>query len=243
MIPLKDDVPSHSLPFVTVALIGLNVLAFLYQLSLGLDARGPGAGAAEAFVFEFGVIPCRLTQACPGALVRVADDFPHPWVTIVTSMFLHGGMLHIGGNMLYLWIFGDNVEDTLGHGRFLLFYLVSGVAAALGQTLVSPTSSVPMIGASGAVSGVLGAYLLLFPHATILTLVTFGFFIKFLHVPALIVLGFWIVLQLINGYITVSAQSMGRGESGGVAWFAHIGGFLAGMLLLFLLRPRQNRRL
>jgi membrane associated rhomboid family serine protease len=243
MIPLKDDVPSHSLPFVTVALIGLNVLAFLYQLSLGLDARGPGAGAAEAFVFEFGVIPCRLTQACPGALVRVADDFPHPWVTIVTSMFLHGGMLHIGGNMLYLWIFGDNVEDTLGHGRFLLFYLVSGVAAALGQTLVSPTSSVPMIGASGAVSGVLGAYLLLFPHAAILTLVTFGFFIKFLHVPALIVLGFWIVLQLINGYITVSAQSMGRGESGGVAWFAHIGGFLAGMLLLFLLRPRQNRRL
>ena len=243
MIPLKDDVPSHSLPVVTVALIGLNVVAFLYQLSLGLDARGPGAGADEAFVFEFGVIPCRLTQACPGALARVADDFPHPWVTIVTSMFLHGGMLHIGGNMLYLWIFGNNVEDTLGHGRFLLFYLVAGVAAALGQTLVSPRSSVPMIGASGAVSGVLGAYLLLFPHATILTLVTFGFFIKFLHVPALIVLGFWIVLQLINGYITVSAQSLGRAESGGVAWFAHIGGFLAGMLLLFLLRPRQNRRL
>jgi rhomboid family protein len=145
--------------------------------------------------------------------------------------------------MLYLWIFGDNVEDTLGHGRFLFFYLVSGVAAAVGQTLVSPMSSVPMIGASGAVSGVLGAYLLLFPHATILTLVTFGFFFKFLHVPALIVLGFWIVLQLLSGYITVSAQAMGRGETGGVAWFAHIGGFLAGMVLLFLLRPRQSRRL
>jgi len=243
MIPLKDDVPSRSLPIVTVGLIGLNVLVFLYQLSLGIDARGPGAGAAEAFVFEFGVIPCRLTHSCAGTLVRIADDFPHPWVTILTSMFLHGGLLHVGGNMLYLWIFGDNVEDTLGHGRFLFFYLVSGVAAAVGQTLISPTSGVPMIGASGAVSGVLGAYLLLFPHATILTLVTFGFFIKFLHVPALIVLGFWIVLQLLNGYITVSAQTMGRGETGGVAWFAHIGGFLAGMLLLFLIRPRQSRRL
>jgi membrane associated rhomboid family serine protease len=242
MIPLKDDVPSRSLPFVTVGLIGLNVLAFLYQLSLGIDSRGPDAGAAEAFVSEFGVIPCRLTQSCPGA-PRIADDFPHPWVTIVTSMFLHGGLLHVGGNMLYLWIFGDSVEDTLGHTRFLVFYLTSGVAAAVGQTIVSPGSTVPMIGASGAVSGVLGAYLLLFPHATILTLLTFGFFIRFVHVPALIVLGFWIVLQLLNGYITFSAQAMGRGETGGVAWFAHIGGFLAGMVLLFLFRPRQTRRL
>jgi membrane associated rhomboid family serine protease len=240
MIPLKDDVPSRSLPFVTVALISLNVLAYLYKLSLSMDARGPGAGAADAFVSEFGVIPCRLTHACPGTLGRIGDDFPHPWVTVFTSMFMHGGLLHVGGNMLYLWIFGDNVEDTLGHGRFLFFYLVSGVAAVVGQTLISPTSSVPMIGASGAVSGVLGAYLLLFPHATILTLVTFGFF---LHVPALIVLGFWIVLQLLNGYFTVSAQMMGHAEIGGVAWFGHIGGFLAGMLLLFLIRPRQSRRL
>jgi membrane associated rhomboid family serine protease len=243
MIPLKDDVPSNSVPFVTVLLIGLNVLAFLYQLSLGIDTRGPGAGAAEAFVFEFGVIPCRLTDSCPAVLSRVAGDFPHPWVTIVTSMFLHGGLLHIAGNMLYLWIFGNNVEDTLGHGRFLLFYLASGGAAAVGQTMVSPTSHIPMIGASGAVSGVLGAYLLLFPYATILTLVTFGFFVRFVRVPAMIVLGFWIVLQLLNGYITFSAQSLGRGESGGVAWFAHIGGFLAGMLLVFLLRPRRSARL
>jgi membrane associated rhomboid family serine protease len=243
MIPLKDDVPSHSVPFVTVLLIGLNLVAFLYQLSLGIDTRGPGAGAAEAFVFEFGVIPCRLTGSCPAVLSRAAGDFPHPWVTIVTSMFLHGGLLHIAGNMLYLWIFGNNVEDTLGHGRFLLFYLASGVAAAVGQTMVSPTSHIPMIGASGAVSGVLGAYLLLFPYATILTLVTFGFFVRFVRVPAMIVLGFWIVLQLLNGYITFSAQSLGRGESGGVAWFAHIGGFLAGMMLLFLLRSRRSRRL
>jgi rhomboid family protein len=243
VIPLKDDVPSRGLPLVTVTLIALNIVVFLYQLSLSIDSRGPGAGAADAFMLEFGIVPCRLTQTCPGTLLRGADDFPHPWVTIFTSMFLHGGLLHVGGNMLYLWIFGDNVEDTLGHGRFLLFYLVSGVAAAVGQTLISPTSAVPMIGASGAVSGVLGAYLLLFPHASILTLLTFGFFIKLVHVPALVVLGFWIVLQLLNGYVTFSAQTVGRGETGGVAWFAHIGGFLAGMLLLFLLRPRQSRRL
>ena len=243
MIPLKDDVPSRALPFVTVGLIGLNVLAFLYQMSLGIDSRGPEAGAAEAFVSEFGVIPCRLTQSCPDTLLRAADDFPHPWVTVFTSMFMHGGLLHVGGNMLYLWIFGDSVEDTLGHLRFLAFYLASGVAAAVGQTLVSPGSIVPMIGASGAVSGVLGAYLLLFPHATILTLFTFGFFIRFVHVPALVVLGFWIVLQLLNGYVTYSAQAMGRGETGGVAWFAHIAGFLGGMVLLFLFRPRQSRRL
>jgi membrane associated rhomboid family serine protease len=243
MIPLKDDVPGRSVPVVTVVLIGLNALAFLYQLSLGIDAGGPGAAAAQAFVFEFGVIPCRLTGTCQATLAGPVGDFPHPWLTILTSMFLHGGLFHIGGNMLYLWIFGNNVEDTLGHGRFLLFYLAAGAAAAVGQTLVNPTSPIPMIGASGAVSGVLGAYLLLFPYATILTLVTFGFFIRFLHVPAVIVLGFWIVVQLVNGYITFSAQASGRAESGGVAWFAHIGGFLAGMLLLFLLRPRRNGRL
>jgi membrane associated rhomboid family serine protease len=148
--------------------------------------------------------------------------------------------------MLFLWIFGNNVEDTIGHARFVLFYVASGAVAAVGQALITPTSNVPMIGASGAVSGVLGAYLLLFPQATILTLVMFGFFIKFVRVPALIVLGFWIVLQVLNGYLTYSAQvtgQLGRGESGGVAWFAHIGGFLGGIALLFLLRPRRSRPL
>jgi membrane associated rhomboid family serine protease len=238
MIPLKDDVPSRSVPVVTIGIIALNVIAFLYQTSLGIEAGATGTGAAEAFVMEFGLVPCRLTGGCV-----VADDFPNPIVTVFTSMFLHGGLFHIGGNMLYLWIFGDNLEDMLGHGRFLVFYLAAGTAAALAQAYLNPASRVPMIGASGAVSGVLGAYLLLFPYATVLTLVTFGFFIRFLHVPAIIVLGFWILVQLLNGYITFSAQSLGRGESGGVAWFAHIGGFLAGMLLLFLLRPRQNPRL
>jgi membrane associated rhomboid family serine protease len=238
MIPLKDDVPSRSAPVITVMLIALNVLAFFYQASLDIDTRGPGAGAAEALIMEFGLVPCRLAGSCvaPG-------DFPSPVLTIFTSMFMHGGLFHIAGNMLYLWIFGDNVEDTLGHGRFLLFYLASGVAAAVGQVMLNADSRVPMVGASGAVSGVLGAYLLLFPYARILTLLIIGFFIKFVHIPALIVLGFWIVLQLLNGFITFSAQSLGRGESGGVAWFAHIGGFLAGMMLLFLLRPRRSGRL
>ncbi|HXH83881.1 MAG TPA: rhomboid family intramembrane serine protease [Candidatus Tectomicrobia bacterium] len=237
MIPLKDDVPARRTPVVTVALIAANVLAFLYQFSLGIETGGPPTRAAEAFVLEFGLVPCRLTGQCvaPG-------DFPHPVVTVFTSMFLHGGLFHIGGNMLYLWIFGNNIEDTLGHGRFLVFYLLAGLAAALAQTMMNPGSAIPMIGASGAVSGVLGAYLLTFPHATVLTLVVFGFFVRFIHVPAMIVLGMWIVVQLLNGYITYSARTLGQ-DVGGVAWFAHIGGFVAGMALLFLLRPARTARL
>jgi membrane associated rhomboid family serine protease len=236
MIPLKDDVVRRSMPLVTWLLISLNVAVYVYQLSLGIGIETGARAAGEALVSEFGATPCRLTGACD------RGDFPSPYVTIFTSMFLHGSPLHVGGNMLYLWIFGDNVEDTLGHGRFLLFYLFAGAAAAVAQTVTSPASTIPMIGASGAVSGVLGAYLLLFPYATILTLVIFGFFARTVHIPAVIVLGFWIVLQLINGWITVSASAMGRGETGGVAWFAHIGGFLAGMVLLLLLRPRTRRR-
>lgn len=243
MIPLKDDVPSRSTPLITVMLIALNILAFLYQLSLEMNGAAPGhrggLDAAEAFVYEFGVIPCRLTGSCPAAsLPARVDDFPHPLVTIFTAMFLHGGLVHLAGNMLYLWVFGDNVEDTLGHGRFFVFYLTCGVLAAVGQTVIGPTSLVPMIGASGAISGVLGAYLLLFPRARILMLVTFGFFIRFIYFPAILVLGFWIVVQFLAGYSALGA----RGESGGVAWFAHIGGFLAGLVLVLLVRPRDSRR-
>jgi membrane associated rhomboid family serine protease len=243
IFPLKGDVPSRSWPIVTVSLIGLNTLVFLYQASLGVGPDGPGVKAAEAFIVEFGVTPCRLTHSCPSAVAPLVGDFPHPWATIFTSMFLHANVLHMAGNMLFLWIFGNNVEDTIGHGRFVLFYLTAGVVAAVSQTLLTPASPVPMIGASGAVSGVLGAYLLLFPHATVLTLVMLGFFVKIFRIPALVVLGFWVVLQLVNGYLAYSAQVLGRGESGGVAWFAHIGGFLGGIGLLFLLRPRRNRRL
>ncbi len=242
LFPLKDDIPTRTVPFVTVGLMALNILVFLYQLSLELGAEPAARGATEAFVFEFGLIPCRLSGArpgvggCPGL-----GDFPSPVLTIFTSMFLHGGLFHIFGNMLYLWIFGNNVEDTLGHGRFLGFYLAAGVAAALSQTLISPSSSIPMIGASGAVSGVLGAYLLLFPHASVLTLLFFGFFIRIVRIPALIVLGFWIVIQFLSGIITFGSTVTGEPQ-GGVAFFAHIGGFLAGIVLLLALKPRRPLR-
>ena len=238
MFPLKDDVPGRTTPFVTVGLIALNVVVFLYQISLGIEGSRPGQATLE-LIQEFGLTPCRLTGYC----VDPSAGLPSAWVTILTSMFLHGGLFHVGGNMLYLWIFGDNVEDTLGHGRFLVFYLLSGIAAALVQTMVSPASKIPMLGASGAVSGVLGAYLLLFPHARVLTLLIFGFFFRMVHIPAVIVLGFWIVVQFVNGFLTVTVSAV-RGESagGGVAWFAHIGGFVAGMALLFVLRPRRDPR-
>ena len=232
MIPLKDDVPSGSFPFVTIGLIVLNVLVFLYQASIGMGSER----AAEAFIMEFGAVPCRVTGAC-----AVPGDFPPPIATIFTSMFMHGGLFHVAGNMLYLWIFGDNVEDTLGHGRFLLFYLLSGVAAAAAQVVMNPESRVPMVGASGAVSGVLGAYLILFPYARVLVLLIFGFFFRIVRWPASIVLGFWIVIQFLNGLITFSVAA--GGAAGGTAWFAHIGGFLAGIVLLFLMRPRRTGRL
>ena len=196
----------------TVSLIVVNAVVFLYEFSLG--------ERVEQFVLYFGLVPAAFS-----------------FVSLFTSMFLHGGFLHFAGNMLYLWIFGDNVEDTLGHFRFLAFYLLAGIGAAMAQTFMQPQSRVPMIGASGAISGVLGAYLFLFPHASVLTLVTFGFFIRFIHIPAVIVLGFWIVVQVLYGVI-----SMGRDEAG-VAWFAHIGGFVAGIALLFLFRPRGKGRL
>lgn len=234
MIPLRDANPTRRTPVVTLGLIAACAVVFAVQL--GIMASG-GDAALGAFVTRWGVVPAELVAALTsGALISQET------ATLITSQFLHGSLLHIGGNMLYLWIFGNNVEDTLGHGRFLVFYLLSGVAAAIAQTVMNPQSAVPMIGASGAVSGVLGAYLLLFPYATILTLVTFGFFFRFIHIPAVIVLGFWIVLQLISGYLSASAAALGRGEGGGVAWFAHIGGFLAGMALLFLMRPRQSVR-
>jgi membrane associated rhomboid family serine protease len=232
MIPLKDDVPSSGFPFVTIGLIVLNVLVFLYQASIGMGSER----AAEAFIMEFGAVPCRVTGAC-----AVAGDFPPPIATIFTSMFMHGGLFHVAGNMIYLWIFGDNVEDTLGHGRFLLFYLLSGMAAAAAQIVMNPDSRVPMVGASGAVSGVLGAYLILFPYARVLVLLIFGFFFRIVRWPASIVLGFWIVVQFLNGLITVSVAA--GGAAGGTAWFAHIGGFLAGIVLLFLMRPRRTGRL
>jgi membrane associated rhomboid family serine protease len=233
MFPLKDDVPSRTVPIVTVGLIALNMVIFVYQLSLQLGGEGVAQASADAFVLEFGVIPCRLSGICRGGA-----ELPSPVLTVFTSMFVHGSVVHVLGNMLYLWIFGDNVEDTLGHGTFLVFYLASGVAAVLAQVIANPSASTPMIGASGAVSGVLGAYLVLFPYAGVLTLLVLGFFIRMIRVPAVLVLGFWIVVQIVGGL-----AGLGRAAGGGIAWFAHLGGFVAGLVLVFLLRARPRGRL
>lgn len=221
LIPIKDENPTVGAPVLTVGFIAICVLVFLYQLVL------PGR-AGEAFVLGYGMIPAVLfgtAELAPG--IPTVD----PWMTVLTSMFLHGGVLHLAGNMVYLWVFGNNIEDAMGHGRFFVFYLLCGIAAALTQAYVEPTSQLPMIGASGAVSGVLGAYLVLHPHARVTTLFWYGLVTTF-NLPAMAVLGWWIVVQIINVLITDSTE-------GGVAWYAHIGGFLAGMVLIPLFRHRH----
>lgn len=224
MIPIRDDNPAHRPPIVTVAFIAVCVVVFLWQVSL--DPR-----AQEAAVYSWGMIPAVLLGEArlPVELARVP-----PVATLVTSMFLHGGWGHLLGNMLYLWIFGNNIEDRLGHGRFVLFYLACGLAAAGSQILPEPGSRIPMIGASGAISGVLGAYMLLYPHARVLVLIPLGF--MFLHqVRAVWLLGVWFTLQI------VSALAAPPG-AGGVAWWAHVGGFVAGLVLALPLRRRVHRR-
>ena len=222
MIPLKDNIPSSRTPVITIGLILINVLVYLNQLTLP-------PRAAVRFVYLYGLIPVEISQG------QLLIQHPVPvYGTILTSMFVHGGLFHLAGNMLYLWIFGDNVEDRLGRFRFLLFYLLSGLAAAAAQILSDPHSQIPMVGASGAISGVLGAYLLLYPHARVVTLVFFGWFVRVIEIRALIVLGFWIVVQLASGLLTWGAQV------GGVAWFAHIGGFVAGLVMVIPLRRRAE---
>lgn len=220
MIPIRDDNPTTITPVVTVGLLAANILVFIYQLSLG--------GQGNAFVHVFGAVPAALFGG------ESLSSVP-PTLTLLTSMFLHGGVMHVGGNMLYLWIFGNNIEDVMGHGRFVVFYLLCGVAAAYAHAVTDPGSLVPMIGASGAISGVLGAYLLLFPRARVLTLIPFGVFMHMEYIPAAWLLGLWIVLQFFNGTL-----SLGSG-GGGVAWFAHVGGFLAGMALIHLFVRRRPR--
>jgi len=221
MIPLRDDNPSRITPLVTISLVVACVIVFVWQLSLG------GRGDQQA-TYSLGLIPSVLfgIHHLPPALVLVP-----PAATIFTSMFLHGGWMHIIGNMLYLWIFGDNVEDAMGHARFLVFYLTCGVAAALTQALLDPQSTLPMVGASGAISGVLGAYLLLYPRARVLTLVPLGFFSQVVWLPAAFILLLWFGLQLVSNLLT-------RSGTGGVAFGAHIGGFVAGMLLIGLFKRR-----
>ncbi len=222
MIPLKDDNPTNSFPVVTILLILSNVSVFLYQFFLP-----PREGMV--FTMQMGVIPFQITHFSDAI-------FPTPvplYLTLITAMFLHGGMLHLGGNMLYLWVFGNNIEDTVGHFRFLFFYLLCGLIATLTHIAAVPDARIPLIGASGAIAGVLGAYIVCFPHARVLVLFWFLFFIRIIRVPALIVLGFWFLIQLMNA-------SVDTGDGGGVAWYAHIGGFVAGIVLIWRFRrPRQ----
>jgi len=219
MIPLRDDIPSQKKPIITTLLISVNILVFFYQFSLG--------EGFEQFVFKYGAIPYQITH---GEGITPYSTFPFP-LTLFTAMFLHGGFLHILGNMLYLWIFGDNVEDRLGHFKFLVLYLISGIGASLSHIIISPNSTLPMVGASGAIAGVLGAYLIEFPYARISTLVFFGFFVRLIRIPAFFVLGFWFILQ-----IFYALPSLGAPGGGGVAWFAHIGGFLIGIFLSIILK-------
>jgi membrane associated rhomboid family serine protease len=220
LLPLKDDNPTSSFPFVTIAIILANGLIFSHQIRLDF-------AESQRFIFQWGAIPYQITH---GEVLHVAPGIPLP-LTLFSSMFLHGGFLHLFGNMLYLWIFGNNIEDTLGHFRFFLFYLVCGLFAAAVQIFSAPDLTVPMIGASGAIAGILGAYLLLFPGARVLTLIFIIIFIKLIRIPAIIILGFWFFIQLLG---------VGTATSN-IAFFAHIGGFLAGLILVKLFQPRLSK--
>jgi membrane associated rhomboid family serine protease len=215
VIPLRDVIPSRTTPFVTVSLIALNAAAFVYQFSLG--------SGVEEFVLYWGLVPAAFS-----------------WVTVLTSMFLHGGVLHFAGNMLYLWIFGDNVEDRMGHGRFLTFYLLCGAAAALAQTIVIPDSVVPMVGASGAIAGVMGAYFVLYPKSRIVTLVPIFFFIHIMEVPAIFFLGIWFLMQFMSGVGSIASATGGE-PAGGIFW-AHVAGFLAGLSGVIVFRRPERQR-
>jgi membrane associated rhomboid family serine protease len=215
MFPVSDVIPSRTTPIITITLIAINAFAFLYELILS-DAD------LQSFVQSYGVVPAYFS-----------------WTSVVTSMFLHGGWLHFLGNMLYLWIFGDNVEDRLGHGRFVLFYVGCGAAAALGQVATSSSSLVPMVGASGAIAGVMGAYFVLYPHSRVLTAVFIVFFMDLIEIPAIFFLGIWFLMQFFSGVGSLGADA----AAGGVAFWAHIVGFAAGALAGVLWRTVETSRL
>jgi membrane associated rhomboid family serine protease len=237
VFPLRDDNPHFLTPIVTYALIAANVLAWALLQGLGTEPM------LSRSVCELGLTPGELLQtAAAGARVAVSEtavcivtDMPS-WFTPLTSMFMHGGWLHLIGNMWFLWIFGNNVEDSMGHARFVVFYLLCGLAAATVQTLANPDSIIPMVGASGAIGGVMGAYVVLYPRVHVHMLVFLGFFVTTIAVPAVFMLGYWFALQLLSGWLSSEAQ-------GGVAFWAHVGGFVAGAALVLLFRnPRLLER-
>ncbi len=225
MIPIRDTIPARHTAWIVRGLVTLNVAAFLLELSRG--------SALETFLYRFGIVPAYWDLTSPRDLLA----WPRLALTFLTSQFLHGGLLHLGANMLFLWIFGDNVEDRLGHGRFLWLYLGSGLVAGLVQFAMQPSASVPMIGASGAIAGVLGAYFLLFPYARVLTLIPLFIVWKFIELPAFVFLGLWFLLQWIQGMTTIGQVA----SAGGIAWWAHVGGFLTGLLTVLLTRRAWRR--
>jgi len=212
MIPLRDIIPSRTTPYLTVTIIVLNAIAWFYELSLPREDL-------PLFLQQFGVVPAYFTMP-----------------TLISSMFLHGSWSHVLGNMWYLWIFGDNVEDRLGHGRFVIFYLLCGIAAAYGQIVFDPLSTLPTIGASGAIAGVMGAYFVLYPHSRVLTLIPLIIFWEIIELPAIFLLGFWFLMQLFSaGAIAITSNSHG----GGIAFMAHIAGFVMGLVGVFVFRKRE----
>lgn len=217
MIPIRDQIPTRQVPIINYLLIAANVIVFIFQW-----LAGP---YEEALVYQFALIPYNFVSNL--SLGNLTDIF--------TSMFMHAGLAHIGGNMLYLWIFGDNVEDSMGSGRYILFYLVGGVAASVTHILTNPGSQIPTVGASGAIAAVLGAYLVLYPQSKVLTIIPLGFFMRMTMVPASIVLGLWFILQFFSGVL-----SLGGPDVGGVAFWAHIGGFVAGVVMAKLLAKRRR---
>jgi membrane associated rhomboid family serine protease len=245
LIPFSDaDVRRTSFPIVNGILIGLNTLVFLYELQLGGLGLLVGSSSSDinSFFFKWGFIPEELTQGEPFTRLRVGPfsqiniESPIPtWATIFSSMFVHGGLMHFVGNMMFLWVFGDNIEDWMGHIKYLLFYLLTGVAATLSHYAVSAHSQVPLVGASGAISGVMGGYLLLYPYNRVNVLVIF-ILITVVQLPAMIMLGLWFLLQLFNAFISLGISSQIE-----VAFFAHIGGFVAGMLIIAIYKLLTNQ--
>jgi membrane associated rhomboid family serine protease len=269
VIPIKDNIPTDRVPFVTIALIAICVAVFIWQHPTGFGSVDDGK------VIRYGAIPYEVTHPgkdcgagnavtangrliidpnggpakmkCEGQTVETVGGEakirhvpgPHesPWLTILIAMFMHGGFLHIAGNMLFLWIFGNNVEDSMGRGRFVLFYLLGGLAAFIGQTAVDTGSATPTIGASGAIAAVLGGYLLLYPRARVITLIFIIFFFTIVELPAILVLGFWFVQQILFGAADLTTPT---GDGGGVAYFAHIGGFVFGLALIRAFAQRHK---
>jgi membrane associated rhomboid family serine protease len=227
MIPLRDDQPTFSTPFINYFLIVVNVLVFVWELSVGMQSRG----ALNAFLAEFGVVPRHTLAVLTG---HSYDATATAILPLFTSMFLHASFLHVAGNMLFMWIFGDNVEDHLGHFRYLVFYLSSGLAADYTHILLNANSRVPSVGASGAIAGVMGAYFILYPRARVLTWFPPIFLF---HVPAWLILGYWFVAQFLSGAATAIAET----STGGIAFWAHIGGFVAGVLMIKVFAERPHR--